>query len=48
MSEDKNMTIAYVTAIGTGCYYAGVTCGRKFASAFALVGALSAISILVR
>jgi hypothetical protein len=27
---------------------AGVTCGRKFASAFALVGAVSCILILVR
>jgi len=42
------MIVSLTAFVGTLCYFAGVTCGRKFASAFALVGAVSCILILVR
>ena len=39
--------IALTTAVGTLCYLAGLTCGRPFAAAFALLGAMSVPVILL-
>lgn len=39
--------IALTTLVGALCYLAGVTCGRPFAVAFALLGAAAVPVILI-
>jgi hypothetical protein len=41
------MIVSLTTFVGTLCYFAGVTCGRAFASAFALLGAAAVPLVLI-